>query len=129
MYSDKVLDHFTSPRNARHMPDADGIGTIGEPDCGDHCMIFIKVREEMIHDISFLIFGCGAAIASASVTTELAKGKTIIEALQITEQDIIEALDGLPEMKQHCSNLGVASLQAAIKDYLVKQGHTLEEYI
>ncbi|MBP2625867.1 MAG: nitrogen-fixing NifU domain protein [Firmicutes bacterium] len=87
------------------MPDADGIGTIGEPDCGDHCMIFIKVREEIIHDISFLIFGRGAAIASASVTTELAKGKTIIEALQITEQGIIEALGGLPEMKQHCSNL------------------------
>jgi len=123
MYSDKVLDHSTSPRNARHMPDADGIGSIGEPGCGDHCMIFIKVRQEIIQDISFLIFGCGAAIASASMTTELAKGKRIIEALEIMDQDIIDALDGLPEAKQHCSNLGVAALQAAIKDYLIKQGY------
>ncbi len=80
------------------MPDADGIGTIGEPDCGDHCMMFIKVREEIIHEISFLIFGCDAAVASGSMTTVLAKGKSIKEALELTEQDIINALDGLPEV-------------------------------
>ncbi|MCC5466307.1 iron-sulfur cluster assembly scaffold protein [Pelosinus baikalensis] len=124
MYSDTVIDHFMSPRNAWQMPDADGIGTIGEPDCGDHCMMFIKIREEIIHEISFLIFGCGAAVASGSMTTVLAKGKSIKEALELTEQDIINALDGLPEGKQHCSNLGVAALQAAIKDYLAKQGES-----
>lgn len=129
MYSDKVIEHFMSPHNAWYMPGADGVGTTGEPGCGDNCMIFIKVQNEIIHDISFLIFGCGAAIASGSITTVLAKGKSIKTALQITEQNVIDELDGLPEAKQHCSNLGVAALQAAIKDYLVKQGRTLEEYI
>jgi nitrogen fixation NifU-like protein len=129
MYSDKVIEHFMSPRNAWYMPDADGVGTIGEPGCGDNCVIYIKVREGMIYDISFLIFGCGAAIASGSMTTVLAKGKTIKDALRITEQDIIDALDGLPDAKQHCSNLGVAALQAAIKDYLVKQSQDIAEYI
>ncbi|HML34911.1 iron-sulfur cluster assembly scaffold protein [Sporomusa sphaeroides] len=128
MYSEKVIEHFLAPQNAWYMPDADGVGRIGEPGCGDNCMIFIKVREGIIHDISFLIFGCGAAIASGSMTTVLAKGKTIQAALKITEQDIIDALDGLPEAKQHCSNLGAAALQAAIQDYLIKQGQTLEEY-
>ena len=128
MYSDKVIEHFLTPHNAWYMPNADGVGTIGEPGCGDNCMIFIKVRDEIIHDISFLIFGCGAAVASGSMTTELAKGQSIAAALQITEQHVLDALGGLPEVKQHCSNLGVAALQAAIKDYLVKQGRMLEEY-
>ncbi|CUH95345.1 hypothetical protein P22_1415 [Propionispora sp. 2/2-37] len=128
MYSEKVIEHFLSPQNAWYMPDADGVGRIGEPGCGDNCMIFIKVREGIIHDISFLIFGCGAAIASGSMTTVLAKGKTLQAALEITEQDIIDALDGLPEAKQHCSNLGTAALRAAIQDYLIKQGQTSEEY-
>lgn len=128
MYSEKVIEHFMSPQNAWYMPDADGVGRTGEPGCGDNCMIFIKVREGIIHDISFLIFGCGAAIASGSMTTVLAKGKTIQAALKITEQDIIDALDSLPEAKQHCSNLGVAALRAAIRDYLSKQGQTIEEY-
>ena len=124
MYSEKVIEHFTSPKNVGRMLDADGVGTIGEPDCGDNCMIFIKVRDEIIHDISFLIFGCGAAIASGSITTVLAKGKSLQEALQITEEDILHALDGLPEAKEHCSNLGAAALHAAIHDYLLKQENT-----
>jgi nitrogen fixation protein NifU and related proteins len=129
MYSETVMEHFTSPQNVGHMPDADGMGTIGEPGCGDNCVIFIKVREETIHDIRFLIFGCGAAIACGSMTTVLAKGKTIQAALKITEQNIIDALDGLPEAKQHCSNLGVAALRAAIHNYWVTQKQTLKEQI
>lgn len=121
MYSEKVIEHFMSPRNAGRIQDPDGVGMIGEPGCGDQCTIFIKVRDEIICDISFLIFGCCAAIASGSITTVLAKGKTLQEALQITEQDILNALDGLPEEKQHCSNLGAATLHAAINDYLSKQ--------
>ena len=120
MYSEKVVEHFIAPKNTGRMLDPDGIGTIGEPDCGDNCMIFIKVREDIICDISFLIFGCGAAIASGSMTTVLAKGKKLQEALQITEQDILHALGGLPEAKQHCSNLGASALHAAIYDYLAK---------
>lgn len=129
MYSEKVLEHFMSPRNAWLMPGADGIGTAGDPGCSDHCMVFIKVREGIIYDISFLMCGCGAAIASGSMTTVLAKGKHIKGALQITEQDVIEALDGLPEAKQHCSNLGVAALQSAIKDYLGKQGMDIATFV
>jgi len=128
VYSEKVIEHFSSPKNTGRMLDADGIGTIGEPGCGDHCMIFIKVREEIIYDISFLIFGCGAAIASGSITTVLAKGKKLQEALQITEQDVLHALGGLPEAKQHCSNLGAAALHAAIHDYSAKQEKSSEKY-
>lgn len=120
MYSEMVMQHFTSPQNVGSIPDADGVGSIGEPGCGDNCVIFIKVTENVISDVRFLIFGCGAAIACGSMTTVLSKGKTIQEALKITEQDIIAALDGLPEKKQHCSNLGVAALQSAIHDYLAK---------
>lgn len=120
MYSEKVIDHFMSPQNAGYMPDADGVGSIGDPGCGDNCKIFIKVRQNIIADISFLVFGCGPAIASGSMTTALAKGKSIPEALKITDQDIVDALDGLPEAKQHCSNLGVSALRAAIKDYQLK---------
>jgi len=121
MYSEIVMKHFSSPQNIGHMTDADGVGVIGEPGCGDNCVIFIKIRENTIHDISYLIYGCAAAIACGSMTTVLAKGKTIHDALKITEQNIIDALDGLPEAKQHCSNLGVAALQAAIQDYFIKQ--------
>lgn len=121
MYSDKVIEHFMSPHNAFYMPDADGVGTIGEPGCGDNCMIFIKVQNGFIHDISFLVFGCGPAIASGSMTTLLAKGKSIEVAMRITEQHVIDALGGLPEQKQHCSNLGVVALQAAIADFQKKR--------
>lgn len=118
MYSDKVMDHFMSPRNSGSMPDADAEGTMGDPNCGDTLTIYIKVRDEIIEDISFLVFGCTASIATSSMTTVLAKGKTLAEALKITEQDVIDALDGLPEEKEHCSNLGVSALKKAIKSYL-----------
>lgn len=117
MYSDTVMEHFTSPRNIFIMSDPDGVGTAGEPGCGDTFKMFIQVQGERITNISYLVFGCCAAIACGSMTTVLAKDKTIDEALKITEEDIVVALDGLPESKQHCSNLGVSALKAAIKDY------------
>ena len=121
MYSEKVMDLFTTPQNVRFMLNPDGVGTSGEPGCGDHCMIFIKVNDNIISDISFQIFGCCAAIASASMTTILSKGKTLAGALAMMEQDIIVALDGLPKAKRHCSNIGVSALRAAIFDYQSKQ--------
>lgn len=129
MYTENVIEHVISPKNVGCMLDADGVGRIGEPGCGDNCVIFIKVREERIDDICFLIFGCGAAIASGSITTVLAKGKTLQEALQITDHDILHALGGLPEVKQHCSNLGAAALHAAIHDYLAQQGKTTSSFL
>ncbi|MDK2800023.1 MAG: nitrogen fixation protein NifU [Clostridiales bacterium] len=117
MYTDTVIEHFMCPRNVGSMNDADGEGTIGDPGCGDSMTIYIKVRNEIIEDISFLVFGCAAAIATSSMTTELAKGKTIEEAMKITEDDIVEALGGLPENKKHCSNLGVKALRSAIENY------------
>ncbi|MPN64469.1 Iron-sulfur cluster assembly scaffold protein IscU [bioreactor metagenome] len=129
MYSGTVMEHFIAPQNVGHMLSADGIGRIGEPGCGDNCVIFIKVNEEIIDDIRVLIFGCGAAIACGSMTTVLAKGCSIRNALKITQQNIIDALDGLPEPKQHCSNLGVSALQAAIRDYLRRQGEPIENYL
>lgn len=121
MYSDKVMEHFMTPRNAWYMPNPDGVGATGDEGCGDKFMMFIRVREGIIRDISFLVFGCCAAIASGSMTTVLARGKSIEEALQIKDQDVLEALDGLPEEKQHCSNLGVTALRAAIQNYQKKQ--------
>jgi nitrogen fixation NifU-like protein len=106
------------------MPNPDGVGSIGDEGCGDKFMMFIRVREGLIRDISFLVFGCCAAIASGSMTTVLAKGKSIEEALKLTEQDVLDALDGLPDTKQHCSNLGVNALRAAIHDYQMK--HNLQ---
>lgn len=120
-YSNKVIEHFMSPRNVGTMVDADGEGTFGDPGCGDSLTIFIKVEDNVIEDISFLVFGCTASVATSSMTTVLAKGKTIEEALEIEEEDIVEALDGLPEHKLHCSNLGVQALRNAIKNYLEKQ--------
>lgn len=122
MYSDSVIEHFMCPCNAWYMPNADGIGSVDNGDCRDKFMMFIRVREEIIEAISFLVFGCGAAVACGSMTTVLAKGKTINEAQDITEQDIIYRLGGLPEHKQHCSNLGVRALRAAIQDYISKHG-------
>lgn len=116
-FSDKVIEHFMCPRNAGSIPDADGIGSCGDPGCGDSLTIYIKVEDNVITDISFLVFGCVAAIASSSMTTELAKGKTLEEALRITDNDIADALDGLPENKMHCSVLGAAALKNAIEDY------------
>lgn len=119
-FSDKVIDHFMSPRNCGSIADANGEGSFGDPGCGDYLTIQIKVRDNQIEDIKFLVFGCTAAVASSSMTTVLAKGKTLDEALQITDKDIADALDGLPEQKMHCSLLGASALKNAIEDYFNK---------
>ncbi len=119
-FSDKVIDHFMSPRNCGSIADANGEGSFGDPECGDYLTIQIKVRDNQIEDIKFLVFGCTAAVASSSMTTVLAKGKTLDEALQITDKDIADALDGLPEQKMHCSILGASALKNAIEDYFKK---------
>lgn len=121
-YSEKVIEHFSNPRNVGKIEDADGEGTVGSDSCGDQMTIFIKVNEdEVIEDIKFQTFGCGAAIASSSMLTEMAIGKTVDEALEITRDQVAESLDGLPEPKMHCSNLAADALQAAIKDYKEKK--------
>ena len=117
IYSEKVLEHFRCPQNASSMPDADAQGIFGDPSCGDALIIFIKVRDNNIQDISYLVFGCCASIATSSMTSVLAKGKSLADALAITEEDVIKALDGLPETKVHCSNLGVSALRKAINNY------------
>ncbi len=116
-YSEKVMDHFANPRNCRKIEDADGVGTVGNPTCGDLMTIYIKVDDDKITDISFQTFGCGAAIATSSMITEIAVGKTIDEALNITRNDVANELDGLPPIKMHCSNLAADGLRAAIEDY------------
>ncbi len=116
-FSDKVIEHFMCPRNVGSMPDADAIGSCGDLGCGDSLTLYIKVKDNVITDISFLVFGCVAAIASSSMTTELVKGKTLEEALRITDNDIADALDGLPENKIHCSVLGATALKNAIENY------------
>ena len=121
MYSEKVMDHFRTPRNMGEIPDADGVGTVGNPVCGDMMNIYIKVKDDVITDVKFKTFGCGAAIATSSMITELAKGKTIDEALKITRQDVADSLDGLPPVKMHCSNLAADGLHEAIKDYHTKK--------
>ncbi len=120
MYSEKVMDHFMNPRNVGAMEDADGVGEVGNPTCGDLMKIFIKVKDNIITDIKFQTFGCGAAIATSSMITELAKGKTLDEALKLTRDDVAENLDGLPPIKMHCSNLSADALKAAIDDYRKK---------
>jgi nitrogen fixation NifU-like protein len=121
MYSETVKDHFNNPRNVGEIADADGVGSEGNPVCGDMMKIFIKVDNEKISDIKFKTFGCGAAIAVSSMITEMAKGKTLDEALAITKESVADALDGLPAQKQHCSNLGADALHKAIEDYRSKQ--------
>ncbi|MCW3987721.1 Fe-S cluster assembly scaffold protein NifU [Candidatus Bathyarchaeota archaeon] len=121
MYSKKVLDHFKNPRNMGEIPDADGIGTVGNPVCGDMMNIYIKVEDNRIVDIKFKTFGCGAAIATSSMTTELAKGKTLDEAMKLTRINVAESLGGLPPVKMHCSNLAADGLHEAIKDYRKKK--------
>ncbi len=121
MYSEKVMDHFRKPRNMGEIPDADGIGSVGNPTCGDLMNIYIKVKDNVLIDVKFKTFGCGAAIATSSMITELAKGKTLEEALTITRSDVAENLDGLPKIKMHCSNLASDGLRAAIEDYRKKK--------
>lgn len=121
MYTDKVMEHFKNPRNMGEIPDADGIGTVGNPTCGDLMTMYIKVKDKRIEDIKFKTYGCGAAIATSSMTTELAKGKTLEEAMTITRASVAESLGGLPKVKMHCSNLAADALHAAIEDYRQKK--------
>ena len=121
MYTDKVLDHFANPRNVGSIEKADGIGTVGNAKCGDIMQIYLKVENNIIQDVKFKTFGCGAAIATSSMATELVKGKSIEEALKITNRAVMEALDGLPPAKIHCSLLAEEAIQAAIEDYQKNQ--------
>jgi len=120
-YSKKVMDHFMNPKNVGIIENPDGYGKVGNPVCGDLMEIFIKVKDDIIEDIKFKTFGCGSAIATSRMVTELAKGKNIDEALKITRNDVADELDGLPPQKMHCSNLAADALQEAIKDYKKKK--------
>lgn len=122
MYSEKVMEHFKNPRNVGEIPDADGVGTVGNPVCGDLMTIYIKVKDNRLEDIKFKTFGCGSAIATSSMITELAKGKTLEEAMKITRANVADSLGGLPPVKMHCSNLAADALHAAIEDYYKKHG-------
>ena len=117
MYTDKVMDHFTNPRNVGEIEDANGVGEVGNASCGDIMKIYLKVENNIIKDVKFKTFGCGAAIATSSMVTEMALGKSIDEALELSNQAVAEALDGLPSQKMHCSNLAADALHEAIKNY------------
>ncbi len=119
-YSDKVMDHFTKPRNIGEVEEPDGVGEVGNPVCGDMMKFTIKVKDNMIEDVKYLTFGCGAAIAVSSMVSEMAKGKTLEEAKKITNKQVAEELGGLPGNKMHCSNLGADALHKAIEDYQAK---------
>lgn len=121
-YSDKVMDHFANPRNVGEIPNASGVGEVGNPKCGDIMRMYIKVDGDVISDVKFKTFGCGAAIATSSMATELIKGKKIQDALKLTNKAVMEALDGLPAVKIHCSVLAEQAIKAAISDYYKKNG-------
>jgi nitrogen fixation protein NifU and related proteins len=121
-YSDKVMDHFMHPRNVGEIADADGVGEVGNPVCGDMMSFYIKVKDDKLSDIKFKTFGCGAAIAVSSMVSEMAMGKTLEEAMKITPQSVADELEGLPKQKFHCSNLGAQALHKAIEDYERKKG-------
>ena len=123
-YSEKVMDHFTNPRNVGELEDPDGVGRVGNPSCGDIMEFQIKVEDSRISDVKFRTFGCGAAIAVSSMVSEMAKGKTLDEAMKITNKMVETELDGLPKNKLHCSNLGADALHKAIEHYKEKQGKT-----
>ena len=122
LYSDKVMDHFQHPRNLGKMEDADGIGEVGNAKCGDIMRMYIKVKDDIITDVKFNTFGCGSAIATSSMATEMIKGKPIAEALALTNKAVVEALDGLPGNKIHCSVLAEEAVKAAVKDYYDRHG-------
>lgn len=123
MYSDKVIDHFQNPRNVGEIEDASGIGTVGNAKCGDMMRLYLKINEEqVIIDCKFKTYGCGAAVASSSMATEMIKGKTVAEAMKLTNKAVMEALDGLPPEKEHCSLLAEETLHAALWDYAEKHG-------
>ena len=120
MYSEKGMEHFSNPRNVGEIENADGVGTVGNAKCGDIMKMFLEVEDGVIKDVKFKTFGCGAAIATSSMATEMIKGKTLKEALKLTNKAVAEALDGLPEVKMHCSLLAEEAVKAAIDDYLKK---------
>ena len=122
MYSERVMEHFTNPRNVGELEDANGIGEVGNAKCGDIMKIFVKIEDDIISDIRFKTFGCGAAVATSSMTTEMVKGRTVREALSLTNKDVTNALDGLPKEKVHCSVLAEQGIKAAISDYYNRQG-------
>ena len=121
-YSEKVMDHFANPRNVGEIPDADGIGEVGNSRCGDIMKMYLKIDGDIITDVKFKTFGCGAAIATSSMATELVKGKSIENALQLTNKAVMEALDGLPPVKVHCSVLAEEAIKAALTDYYERKG-------
>ena len=127
MYSEKVMDHFTNPRNVGELDDASGTGTVGNPECGDIMKLTIKVEDDVITDVKFKTFGCGAAIATSSMVTELVMGKKLSEADDISNATVAEALDGLPPIKMHCSNLAADALHAAIENYKDPEASAEEE--
>lgn len=129
MYSEKVVEHYTNPRNVGEIENADGIGEVGNPICGDVMKMYLKIENEVIKDVKFKTYGCGAAIATSSVTTEMIKGKTIKEALEITNEQVVEELGGLPPIKLHCSVLAEEAIKTAIADYYRKKGELSEEEI
>ena len=122
MYSERVMEHFNNPRNVGELADANGIGEVGNAKCGDIMKIFMRIEDDVIADIRFKTFGCGAAVATSSMATELVKGKTVQEALNLTNKAVAEALDGLPPVKMHCSVLAEQGIKAAIQDYYEKRG-------
>ncbi|HEX2938807.1 MAG TPA: Fe-S cluster assembly scaffold protein NifU [Ruminiclostridium sp.] len=121
-YSQKVMDHFMNPRNTGEISDADGIGEVGNPVCGDIMKMYLKIKDNVIEDVKFKTFGCGAAVATSSIATEMIKGKTVEEALKLSNKAVIEALDGLPPAKIHCSVLAEQAVKSALSDYYRKQG-------
>ena len=122
MYSEKVMDHFANPRNVGELADANAIGEVGNAKCGDIMKIYMKIEDDIIKEVSFKTFGCGAAVATSSMATEMVKGKTIEDALKLTNKAVMEALDGLPPAKVHCSVLAEEAINAAIADYYKRQG-------
>lgn len=126
MYTEKVMDHFTNPRNMGELQDASGIGTVGNAKCGDIMRVYLKIENDIIEDVKFKTFGCGAAVATSSMATELVKGKTIKEAMHVTNQVVMESLDGLPRQKVHCSLLAEEAIHAALWDYAEKNGIVIE---
>lgn len=127
MYSEKVMDHFTNPQNVGEIENADGIGEVGNAKCGDIMRMYLKIDDDVITDIKFKTFGCGSAIASSSMATEMIKGRTIHEALQLTNEAVVEALDGLPAVKVHCSVLAEQAVKAALVDYAEKNNIDIPE--
>ena len=127
MYNKTVMDHFRNPRNVGVIEDADGVGEVGNPLCGDMMTIYLKIKDERIANIKFQTFGCGSAIAVSSMITEIAKGKSLVDAKQLTNKDVAAALEGLPKNKLHCSNLGADALQMAIRNYLDKKAGIVRE--